>query len=108
MRLHCAQSLKAPILGDSRYGAVRSPPQRQLLEQLREQGAWPERDKPPMFLHCRSVLIKKPGQQAVRVVAPPHAIEQALLRLQRWGAEEVPKRAGVGRRQASEKRARAH
>ncbi|GAB4819864.1 hypothetical protein N2152v2_006910 [Parachlorella kessleri] len=107
LRLHCAQSLKAPILGDSRYGAVRSPPQRQLLEQLREQGAWPERDRPPMFLHCRSVLIKKPGQRAVRVVAPPHAHWQALLRLQRWGGgEEGPRRAGGVKRQVSHKRAR--
>ncbi len=98
-------------MGDSKYGAVRSQVQRGVLGELREEGAW-SGDTPPMFLHCRSLLIKKPGQEAIRVIAQPPPHWQALLKLQRWG-EGAPQRPPAapgmaGGRQHSTKRARLH
>ena len=68
---------------------MRAPPQRGVLQELQVAGAWPERGRPPMFLHCRSVLIKRPGQrEALRLVAPPpHPHWAALLQMLRWDRE---------------------
>lgn len=109
LRIHCAQGLGAPILGDSKYGHVRSRAQREVLQQLRDEGAW-EGSTPPMFLHCRSILIHKPGQrEPLRFVAPPHPHWEALFRLQRWGevARAQGERAAAAKRQPSIKRWRA-
>ena len=62
IRIHCARDLNAPIVGDDRYGEIRSSYQRQILQSFGK--------TKPLFLHCRSLSIRLPGHAPVRVVAP--------------------------------------
>lgn len=62
IRIHCARELIAPIVGDDRYGEIRSSYQRELLKSFGK--------TKPLFLHCRSLSIRLPGHAPVQVVAP--------------------------------------
>ncbi|KAL4419521.1 hypothetical protein ABPG77_005752 [Micractinium sp. CCAP 211/92] len=88
LRLHCAHGLGAPILGDSRYGQVRSGAQAAALATVQQAGggAAAGRSEPPLFLHCRQLLVRRPGgrQAAVQVTAPLPAPWCALLEQQGW------------------------
>ena len=89
LRLHCAQGLQAAVLGDGRYGELRSLGQEAALTDLRQQmdssggsssGGWP-----PLFLHCRSLSVRRPGASRGRVLlAPLPDAWQALLEQQGW------------------------
>jgi 23S rRNA-/tRNA-specific pseudouridylate synthase len=94
LRLHCAQGLQAAVLGDGVYGKLRSLGQEAALTDLRQQmessgdsddgsssgGGWP-----PLFLHCRSLSVRRPGASRGRVLsAPLPAAWQALLEQQSW------------------------
>jgi 23S rRNA pseudouridine955/2504/2580 synthase len=97
LRLHCARSLGAPILGDSRYGAVRAAPQRDALEQLRRGGGWSGGGgggDPPLLLHCRSMVVRAPGAALVRVTAPLPPPWVALFKLRGWALPRDHKRPG--------------
>jgi 23S rRNA-/tRNA-specific pseudouridylate synthase len=101
LRVHCARSLGAPILGDSRYGAVRSREQREALEQLRRAlregpGAPPP---PPPLLHCRSLEVRRPGAPSVRVLAPLPPAWVALFAQQGWKLPTDSQHRVSGRRQ---------
>lgn len=94
LRLHCAQGLGAPVLGDARYGAVRSAAQEEVLAPLQRHGGegteaafgGSSGGGPPLFLHCRSLEVKRPGARrgAVQVTAPLPPAWRALLAEQRW------------------------
>lgn len=64
LRIHCAKELRAPIVGDAKYGVVRSSyNQREFLKHFGK--------TKPLFLHCRTLVIRLPGQKSpVQVVAP--------------------------------------
>lgn len=93
LRMHCAHHLGTPILGDSKYGAVRGEVQRQVLHQLRN-AVRAEADSregratgvpwPPLMLHCRRLVVHEPGTKAMEVVAPPPVPWQGLFELQGW------------------------
>ena len=53
LRIHCATSLGAPILGDTKYGRTRLGPQRDVLDQL----GLEKRNSPPLFLHCETLRV---------------------------------------------------
>ena len=53
LRIHCAKSLGAPILGDSKYGRTRVGGQRDVLDRL----SIPQRNSPPLFLHCATLRV---------------------------------------------------
>jgi 23S rRNA-/tRNA-specific pseudouridylate synthase len=103
LRYHCAQGLGTPVLGDPRYGEVRSQWQAALLADvahrraaqvaagasedaaelaLREASA--KRRQGPMFLHCRRLVVQKPGGQQVTVTAPLPPLWRVLLAQQDW------------------------
>ena len=123
LRIHCAQALSAPILGDARYGMTRNDVQRKVLADLNmfmnSQVARAAMhsgqpvgfaDRPvacakadqitgdmrhdlessvalsvmPLQLHCQSVCLQKPCQQAISVTAEPSQSMQALMRLFEW------------------------
>ena len=94
LRLHCAQGLQTAVLGDGLYGKLRCLGQEAALTDLRQQmessgdgtsssssgGGWP-----PLFLHCRSLSVRRPGASRGRVLtAPLPDAWQALLDLQGW------------------------
>lgn len=56
LRIHCATSLGAPILGDRKYGRTRVGAQQELLEKVGGSRA-KYRKAPPLFLHCSMVKV---------------------------------------------------
>jgi 23S rRNA-/tRNA-specific pseudouridylate synthase len=58
LRLHCANQLLAPILGDTRYGVTRRGHQKTLLDWLRssEVEGW-RGTRPSLFLHHKTVRV---------------------------------------------------
>jgi len=59
LRQHCARELGLPILGDSKYGALRKEPQKSIMEAILSS----QKRDTPLFLHCRSIKIDFPGQK---------------------------------------------
>lgn len=94
LRLHCAQGLGAPILGDARYGQVRLGAQAAALAALpRAEGSTAAgKTEPPLFLHCRQLQVQRPGARpaAVQVTAPLPAVWRALLAQQGWPLPPEP------------------
>lgn len=98
LRLHCAQGLGAPVLGDARYGAVRSAAQEAALAALQRPGIAQAAEAAavggsggaPLFLHCRSLEVRRPGARggAVAVTAPLPPAWRALLRGQGWPPDD--------------------
>lgn len=93
LRLHCARGLGAPVLGDARYGAVRSAAQEAALAALERPGVKQAAAAfggsgagAPLFLHCRSLEVKQPGARrgAVAVTAPLPPTWRTLLQQQGW------------------------
>jgi 23S rRNA pseudouridine955/2504/2580 synthase len=95
LRLHCARGLGAPIVGDERYGEVRSPAQAAALAEaaaaaagagVAGSGGGDGGSSPPLFLHCRRLVVRRPGAAAseVAVTAPPPPAWRALLARQGW------------------------
>ncbi len=90
LRRHCA-ALGAPILGDGRYGALRSPGQAAALADLQQHsdgGAGGSGSGPPLLLHCRQLELRRQGggklTAAVKIEAPLPKAWQALLQRQGW------------------------
>lgn len=99
LRIHAAQGLGAPILGDARHGSsafnggsrereaggsAGGGTQAAVLEAARAAGAW-EGPTPPLFLHCRSVEVSRPDLPApIRVEAPLPDHWELLLRQLKW------------------------
>jgi 23S rRNA-/tRNA-specific pseudouridylate synthase len=54
LRIHCASSLAAPILGDSRYGRTRDVVHKELLDKINR--SLPGK-RPPLFLHCKTLKL---------------------------------------------------
>lgn len=95
LRVHCARDLAAPIVGDDRYGAVRSSAQldlwtavERLLGRKTTNVPWGS-SWPPLLLHCRSLAIKTPSSEAsksevVRAVAPMPVVWTAVCSHLGW------------------------
>ncbi|KAK9836186.1 hypothetical protein WJX81_007549 [Elliptochloris bilobata] len=86
LRLHCAGELGAPILGDGRYGRARdaaaaaaAPP---------AVGAAAE----ALQLHCRQIIIERPGTPAITAMAPLPKHMAALFQALGWSAASQPYR----------------
>jgi hypothetical protein len=73
-RVAAAPPLGAPIAGDERYGAVRSPRGRALAAAVVERAGAAALAGSPLFLHCAALRVSLPGEGAVvaRAPAPPH------------------------------------
>lgn len=114
LRIHCARSLSAPILGDERYGMTRGTIQRKILADLKlnvHEEAWarqqnlPSQDAcisrthvqqgssllslsklsvMPLQLHSHTLCLQKTRQQAVNVTAEPSNGITALMHLYGW------------------------
>ena len=103
LRVHCAQALKAPIIGDTRYsygGLDAALPLRDKLPeewwqlfagtdlrslQRSRPGHWSGHQpagaavKAPILLHARQLVVKRPGKQGVSAIAPvPRYILQLI------------------------------
>ena len=89
LRRHCAE-LGAPILGDERYGALRSPAHAAALADLQQLSGSGRGSGsgPPLLLHCRQLELKRPaggkGSAPLRVEAPLPATWRTLLQRQGW------------------------
>jgi len=85
LRIHCADSLGAAILGDTKYGRMRDSPQKDILAQVKErlmQEHHTVRSWPRIFLHCREIRLpflkeqkrhgtmKRRNDMFVKIVAP--------------------------------------
>ncbi|PRW57629.1 pseudouridine synthase [Chlorella sorokiniana] len=85
LRRHCA-ALGAPVLGDGRYGALRSPGQAAALADLQQHGSGVS--DPPLLLHCRQLELRRPGGSKggsqLKIAAPLPAAWRALLQQQGW------------------------
>ncbi len=66
LRIHCATSLGAPILGDTKYGRTRVGAQQELLEKVGGSRA-KYRKTPPLFLHCSTVKVPLIKETARRI-----------------------------------------
>lgn len=66
LRIHCATSLGAPILGDTKYGRTRAGAQQELLEKVGGSRA-NYRKSPPLFLHCSTVRVPLIRETATRM-----------------------------------------
>ncbi|GIL43469.1 hypothetical protein Vafri_948, partial [Volvox africanus] len=107
LRVHCARKLGAPIIGDARYGYCGLPPRLMLRDRLppewwallgddprvvrRSHEAAGELNPlpPPVLLHSRELVIKRPGKAAVAAVAPlPRYIRQ-LIEAAGWPVPSV-------------------
>ncbi|GIL72522.1 hypothetical protein Vretimale_4306 [Volvox reticuliferus] len=107
LRVHCARKLGAPIIGDERYGYRGLPPRLMLRDRLppewwallgddprvvrRSHEAAGEVDPlpPPVLLHSRELVVKRPGKAAVAAVAPlPRYIRQ-LIEAAGWPVPSV-------------------
>jgi len=102
LRIHCATHLGAPILGDTRYGCLRTEPQRSIIEEMERATAsggddtansWTGGDDcsphtgkewPPLMLHCRELVIREPGRTAVKITAPLPSAWVNLFKSQQW------------------------
>ncbi|KAI7841776.1 hypothetical protein COHA_004641 [Chlorella ohadii] len=90
LRRHCA-ALGAPILGDGRYGALRSPGQAAVLADLQQHsdgGGGGSGSGPPLLLHSRPLELLRQrggkGDAALKIEAPLPESWQALLQRQGW------------------------
>jgi len=84
-RVAAGPPLGAPVVGDDRYGAVRSPRARALAAAVEARAPVPT---PPgaLFLHCSSLRVRLPGGQgAVRAAAPAPPHLRAALEGLGWG-----------------------
>ncbi|KAI8473867.1 MAG: pseudouridine synthase [Monoraphidium minutum] len=103
LRVHCAQLLGAPILGDYRYGYRETPDAADsAAAAARPPGTSPpggaapdaaaafaEGDEfVPLYLHAHSLALRQPGRRAARVVAPLPRHMRGLLRSLAW---QLPK-----------------
>lgn len=66
LRIHCANSLGAPILGDTKYGRTRVGRQQELLEKVGGSRS-NHRKMPPLFLHCSTVKVPLIKETATRI-----------------------------------------
>lgn len=107
MRIHCARKLGAPIIGDERYGYRGLPPYLGLHERLppewwallgddprvvrhsREATGEASPSPPPVLLHSRELVVKRPGKAVIGAVAPlPRYIRQ-LIEAAGWPTPSV-------------------
>ena len=89
LRVHCAQALGAPILGDARYAPARaSPAQQAATDALHSMGVLGGRTLPsnlPLFLHCRGLEVRRPGvARPLPLMAPLPLHWRALLQWAGW------------------------
>ena len=94
LRIHCAQGLGAPILGDGKYGPGRyGPTSRHAPTHLAAQHAlWrelrpglPGVEELPLFLHCRALAVCRPGERLpLQLVAPLPEPWRVLLDRMGW------------------------
>ncbi|EIE23564.1 pseudouridine synthase [Coccomyxa subellipsoidea C-169] len=89
LRKHCAE-LGAPVVGDGRYGRLRSPAQLRLRQLLKDAPA-PEQDADEaeldrllrcdshLLLHCCRIVIRRSGNRYVDVAASPSQHMQRVL-----------------------------
>ena len=84
-RIAAGPPLGAPIVGDDRYGAVRSPRARAVAAAVAAGAGAAATPPGALFLHCASLRVALPGAGCalVRAPAPPHL--DAALRWLGWG-----------------------
>ncbi|GLC35993.1 hypothetical protein PLESTB_000527000 [Pleodorina starrii] len=107
LRVHCARKLGAPIIGDERYGYRGLPPRLALRDRLPPEwwallGEDPrvmrrsvaaagaaEPLPPPVLLHSRELLVRRPGRATLSAVAPLPRYIRELIQAAGWQAPAV-------------------
>ena len=108
LRIHCANALSAPIVGDTRYGSTRNEVHRSLLQHLKtfqqteHEESEPQTLKldsqansPPkassllLLLHAHTICIQKPEEAAVGAIAKPAGQMDMLLKVLSWAPHLV-------------------